>query len=99
MQADTSFPNVAEEMEDGADWSDFITNKFANKKIYGILENVSDIDKANGNLAEIGFGHLQIGSCGLDMVRSTLYDHFKYKNISDLISWGYSSIVGFAGGS
>ena len=72
-----------------------IADIFADKKIFGILGNLSDSTKVNKRLAKVGFGNLKIGKHGLSIVYENMYKKLGFEALEKVLSYGYNMIVGF----
>ena len=72
-----------------------IASIFADKKIFGILGNLSDNAKVNKRLAKAGFGNLKIGKHGLATVYEKMYKKLGFETLEKGLSYGYDTIVGF----
>lgn len=73
-----------------------ISSLFANKKISGILGNLSDNRKVNKRLAEAGFSYLKIGKHGYSAIYDKLYDKLGYKYLEKSINVSYDFISSLA---
>ena len=71
-----------------------IVKSFADKKIYGILGNITDNLKVNKRLAIAGFGHLKIGKLGLEGVYNKLYTELGYEAINQVLTSGFDIATG-----
>ena len=71
-----------------------IVKSFADKKIYGILGNITDNLKVNKRLAIAGFGHLKIGKLGLEGVYNKLYTELGYETINQVLTSGFDIATG-----
>ena len=71
-----------------------ITSIFADKKIFGILGNLSDNAKVNKRLAKAGFGYLKIGKHGFSAVYDELYKKLGYGIVEKSINSSYDFVVG-----
>ncbi len=72
-----------------------IAGMFADKKIFGILGDLSDNTKVNKRLAKAGFGDLKIGKHGMATVYDRMYEKLGYKSLEKGLSYGYDTIMGF----
>ena len=72
-----------------------ITSIFADKKIFGILGNLSDNAKVNKRLTKAGFGNLKIGKHGLSTVYEKMYKKLGFETLEKGLSYSYDAIVGF----
>ena len=72
-----------------------VTKFFANKKIYGILGNLSNNTKVNKRLASAGFGNLKIGKHGLSTIYGEMYKQLGFEALEKGLSYSYDIIVGF----
>ena len=72
-----------------------IAGIFADKKIFGILGNLSDNAKVNKRLAKAGFGNLKIGKHGLSTVYEKMYKKLGFETLEKGLSYSYDAIVGF----
>ena len=70
-----------------------ITSIFADKKIFGILGNLSDNAKVNKRLAKAGFGYLKIGKHGFTAVYDELYKKLGYGIVEQSINSSYDFVV------
>ena len=72
-----------------------IAGIFADKKIFGILGNLSDNAKVNKRLAKAGFGNLKIGKHGLATVYEKMHKKLGFETLEKGLSYSYDVIVGF----
>ena len=72
-----------------------IASVVADKKIFGILGNLSDNAKVNKRLAKAGFGNLKIGKHGLATVYDKMYKKLGFEALEKGLSYSYDAIVGF----
>ena len=75
--------------------SKYVAGIFADKKISGILGNLSDNTKVNKRLAKAGFGNLKIGKHGITTVHEKMYKKLGFEALEKGLSYGYDIIVGF----
>lgn len=71
-----------------------MTNIFADKKIFGVLGNLSDNTKVNKRLAKAGFSYLKIGKHGLNHVYHEMYKVYGFNTIENTISIVYDIVIG-----
>ncbi|MBR2970534.1 MAG: RHS repeat-associated core domain-containing protein [Clostridia bacterium] len=73
-----------------------ITKIFADKKIFGILGNLSDNAKVNKRLAGAGYDDLKIGKLGLSGVYDRLYKKLGFGIMENLFNYSYNMLTGLA---